>query len=412
MAGVTDSQQLARPSTGGGAAGPVSLVVTFSRPAFLAATGAFLLIGAVPATYGPLLTSFTQRFHLSLASAGVALSVHFAGACLGVLSAVAGFERAPGSRVSAAALLTLGIGCAVVATAGSWSMLLLGVLLAGFAFGMLDFGLNQLMTRSRPEGRSRRLNVMGAGYGVGAVLSPLTIAALGGRMATTVVFLVTGVAAVLLSPLLRGISAPPIRDVVQTMEGSRWQRAGLTRLVGVFVLAYILYVAVEAATSGWLAAHLSGLGYSTRTAAGTTAGFWVAVTVGRLLAAAVAQRVTAAAIVVGCAALSILTLALTALTPAAPVGYLLTGLLLGPIFPTGLAWLANAGPGNPRTISWLLTGTMVGGIVGPAAAGVLVGQGGVRLVPLATSLLAVATAVTFAAIAGRARLGRRVRAPL
>ncbi len=54
--------------------------VTLSRPAFLAAGGTFLLIGALGAVWGPVLGQLTRRFGISLPAAGTVFSAGFGGA--------------------------------------------------------------------------------------------------------------------------------------------------------------------------------------------------------------------------------------------------------------------------------------------------------------------------------------------
>ena len=62
---------------------------SFTRPALAGSLGAFVLIGAIDAAYGPLLRPISHRFAISLALAGTVISINFAGALIGVLCALA-----------------------------------------------------------------------------------------------------------------------------------------------------------------------------------------------------------------------------------------------------------------------------------------------------------------------------------
>ena len=87
-------------------------------------------------------------------------------------------------------------------------------------------------------------------------------------------------------------------------------------------------------------------------AASWTAGFWAAITVGRLLAIPLALRLSAPVLAAGSLLLAAVGLCLAHVSAFAPVAYTLTGLALGPVFPTALAWLAQAAPGARGATTW------------------------------------------------------------
>jgi fucose permease len=378
---------------------PESQGVALSRLAFLAACGMFLLIGALAAAYGPLLGQLTRRFDVSLPTAGVVLSASFAGALLGVVVMMAVIERVTGRLAMAGALVVLALGCAAVAAAPSWLALLAAVLGVGAGAGALDFGLNQLLAHSAAAGgsSSARLNLVHAQYGVGAVLGPLLVAATGDG-ALPVVFGAGAGVALLLALGLRGLSG---RLHAPAGGGGRYRTLGLSPLVAVFVAAYVLYLGVESGVGGWMPTHLQQVGYGTTTAAALTSAFWCALAVGRLLVAPLTRRVTDAAVVLTAAAAAVPALLLAVAVPAAPVAYVLTGLAIAPIFPTGVAWLARLDPGNPRNTSWLLVGSMLGGALFPPAVGAVIVRFGATRTPVVLALLAAGSLAAFSAAARR-----------
>jgi fucose permease len=88
---------------------------------------------------------------------------------------------------------------------------------------------------------------------------------------------------------------------------------------------------------------------------------------------------------------------------AAPIAYVVTGLVIAPIFPTALVWLAKLRPGDSRATSWMFPATMIGGGVIPPAIGVAIGWFGIAWAPAVMSAVA---AVMLMAFLAAARTGR------
>jgi fucose permease len=379
--------------------------VSFSRGAFVAALGVFLLIGALDAAYGPLLRIISLRFEVSLPTSGTVLSVYFAGALAGVLGALACLRRLSGRDVLIGALAALAVGCAGVVASRAWPAFLGSVLLTGTGFGGLDFTLNRLLAATESRHRVARLNTVNAAFGAGAVAGPFVVSTLKGET-LTYGFATAAALACLLAVGQRGVraAAPPrvadeppsasgrTRSVKRTLERGTLVRLGLV---------YLCYVGAESGTAGWIVAHLSALGYSARLATAVTSGFWLAMTIGRLCAAPLGSVVALRHIVLAATALLALCLAVATIPVLAPAAYVGAGLAAAPIFPMGLAWAAETWPGDHRTASWALTASMLGGVVGPAIIAGAVSATDVTVVPAALSIFAALTFVTLLSIRGR-----------
>jgi MFS transporter, FHS family, glucose/mannose:H+ symporter len=362
-----------RPTTATG-----RLVISNGAIAAMAAT--FALMGVLAAAYGPLLEHLTHRFAISLPVAGASLSVHFAGALLGVLVSMRAMEKVSGRATVSAGSGCLGVGCAVVALAPTWPAFLVGVFLIGLGWGTLVIGLNQLVAHSEGPRRSALLNALNGAYSAGAVASPLLVATLA-QAHMSLLYAGAVVIAVALIPAAAGISGRlPIAG------GTSIARPAL--LIGIFVCAFALYVGTESGTGGWMTSHLESLQVRSQTAAVLTSGFWLALAAGRLLVTLVPARVPEAAIVLtGSGAAAVFLLAAW-IGIATPLAYVLTGLALAPIFPTGIVWLARLRPGDSRATSWLFPAAMAGGVAGPGAIGIVVANYGVGWAPLALALVA------------------------
>src|ERR1700694_2057480 len=108
--------------------------IILSTSALAAVAASFLLMGVLVAAYGPLLEYFAKRFAISLPVAGEVFIAHFAGAFIGVVVSIWAMERTAGRLPVWAALGCMGLGCAGVALAASWAVLLTGAFVIGLGF--------------------------------------------------------------------------------------------------------------------------------------------------------------------------------------------------------------------------------------------------------------------------------------
>lgn len=361
--------------------------VNLTRAALVAIGAVFFLMGVLASAYGPLLEYLSHRFEISLAIAGGALSAHFLGALVGVLVSMRILRSVSSRAFMLCALSLLGLGCVGVAVASSWSAFLGAVLVIGVGFGALDIGCNQLVAHSAGGGRTAVLNVLNGAFGFGAVAGPLLVSTLG-RSHLSLLYGSAAAVAVGVLPLVAGISGrlpfteqrPPARS---------------SAVVGIFMIAFALYVGIETGTGGWMPSHLESIGLQSLTAATLTSGFWLALAVGRLLAGFLPARVPERTTVIAGTAVAAVAL-LTALNhAAAPIAYIVAGLAIAPIFPTGIVWLAKLRPGDARATSWLFPASMIGGAIIPGGIGAVIARFGIAWTPLVLSLVAVGCLIAF-----------------
>ena len=347
----------------------------------------FALMGTVAAAYGPLFEQLSRRFAISVPVAGATLSIHFTGSLLGVLVSMRLMERISGRASVTLATATLAFGCAVVAVAPTWPAFLAGVFVIGAAWGSLVIGLNQLIAHSAGARRSALLTALNGAYSAGAVASPLLIANFG-QTHFPLLYIGAAVIAVALIPAAAGIMGRlPIAG------GTAGGRPGV--LIGIFVFAIALYVGTESGTGGWMTSHLESVGLRFATAAAATSGFWLALAAGRLLSTLIPASVPESAIVLGGGSVAVVSLLAAWIGILLPWPYVITGLALAPVFPTGIVWLARLRPGDARATSWLFPAASVGGIAGPGAIGLVVARYGVGWAPLVLALVAAGSLSAF-----------------
>ncbi|WP_424888476.1 MFS transporter [Streptomyces sp. XH2] len=356
----------------------------FTRTAVAASCVGFVLIGALQSLYGPAIPALREEFGLSPSAAGLGLSAHFVGGVTGVLAFNRIHGRA-GNRVllgSSYALMALG-GIAF-AFAPAWPLALAAALVAGFGFGGIDYGLNQLFATGFGRRSTAMLNVLNAHFGIGAVAGPALIGLLGPDR-YPVAFLACGALAAALLLFLKGVRDQEPAASAESPAGppAPPPRAGRTvLLLGAFVLLYVVHVGVEAGVGGWEPTHLETIGYTTATAASATSVYWLMLTAGRFLVVPLAVRLTEPVIVaVSCAGMLLCTGA-AAVPGLAPYAYAGVGLFIAPVFPTGLPWLHRTVPTARRAAAYVIAASMVGGVAAGPALGRAIELSGVRAVPV------------------------------
>jgi fucose permease len=354
-------------------------------------------MGAVTSLFGPLLESFTHRFHISLPTAGAVLSVYFVGATIGVLPGWLGLKRLEGRHVLRLALVAISLGAAGATFSHPWPLFLTSVFVVGLGFGALDIALNTLLARTALLGRARRLSVGNAGYGVGAVICPLVIIGLGPTHFTTL-FGGLCVIGLMLSMTNGGVNAPPLHTEALQHEITK-MKSQRRPILFTFVIAYVLYVAVETSSSGWMATDLHGVGYSQSIGSLVTAGFWCGLAAGRLAGGPLYRWLSETKLVLGGLVAAIALCGLAAIDPVAPIAYPLLGLIIASVFPMGLIWYTKLCPHDSDGLSLLIFVMMMGGVAGPGLVSLLVSHFGVRVVPLTLAgYAALDVAVFFSAL--------------
>jgi fucose permease len=370
---------------------PVRGRVILPKTALAAVAATFLLMGVLAAAYGPLLEHLVRRYGIGLPVAGGVFSAHFAGALVGVFVSMWAMERISGRIAIWGGLGCLAVGCGSVALAPTWPVFLAAVFVVGLGFGSLDLGLNQLVAHSDGPRRSAVLNGLNSAYGFGSVAGPILVSRLG-QDHLAGLYAGAAVLAVALIPAVAGIQG---RLPVARRESIAAARGGGV-LVGIFVVAFIFYVGIETGVGGWMPSHLESVGIQSLEAASLTSGFWLAIAVGRLLAAMIPDRVPPHVVVISGSAIASMALLLALSGRAAPFAYVVTGLAIAPIFPTALVWIAKLRPGDSRSTSWMFPATMLGGGIIPPAIGVAIAWFGIAWAPALLSGVALIALAAFA----------------
>jgi fucose permease len=270
----------------------------------------------------------------------------------------------------------MGVGALGVTLSGSLIAMLVCALLAGFGFGAVLTAGNLLVARLFAARSAAALNGVNVFFGVGSVLGPALAGLAGARLGLPQLGLWAGAALLLLlAPAILAFAAPPPAGQAASGPAGKPSSAAVIWLLALLLL---LYVGTEVGFGGWVTVYLlNGANFSPATAALLASGFWLALTGGRVIGAALGLRMTPLTLLSAALAGLVAGAALLLLGGGAPTiaGVLLLGLSCGPVFPTTLSVVTTAAGGAGRVGLVLALGNC-GGMILPALFGVLLSRYG------------------------------------
>ncbi|MCS3428139.1 MFS transporter [Leucobacter aridicollis] len=372
---------------------------------------AMLVIGLLMSVYGPIVTVLQGRFELSAAAVGAALGTQSFAAVIGVLLAQP-LLRARGNRWTIVlAMALIAVGSLVIAISPTWPLLLAGTAVAGLGFGGVDSLITQLILVGSGAKGPGRANIAHAWFGIGTVAGPGLVFLVGpGNYA----WIFAGAAALMVFALLSATRLEPRPTPAEVTTAAHPDDTAPARrpaLFGIVIVAffalYLTHFAVQAGIGNWSPTVLqeqSDLAAPTATLFVT--GFWAAMVLGRFAAATLAHRVSAGTLVTISSLGLAVAVAATLLPTAAPWAYVVGGLFLGPIFPTGMAWLTHSGYGRGNSFAYVIAGSMLGMALAPSFVGWIIENQGSQSAPLVLLIIAVlvlASSATLVALIARAR---------
>lgn len=339
----------------------------------------YLLIGMaavlIPAVMNAITAEFTAT-GLTLAAIGLIFPARAVGGLLGNLLAGIGSDRFGRGRLVWLAALLLGCALVLAALTGQWLFFVAGLFVVSGAQSALSTGINAMIADANRETRARALNTLHGVYGVGAAISPLLIGslltagvpwrwALGGSGLLWLIY------SVVVYLLYREESSTADRPQRQSLA---WHMLREGPFLALFFIAFA-YNGVAWSLLGWIAVFMEqSAGLSTFLSISMITLFYVALTVGRFLCAAYAERIGYAVTLLILAIGITLTYGLVVWgNPlVVAVGVFLTGLSLSGLFPTTLAYGAQRYPEQTGAVSGILNVAMtMGSMVPPVWTGMI-----------------------------------------
>ncbi len=360
----------------------------------------FLALGLVTAAIGPALPELASNTSSSLAVVGGLFTVLFLGALIAQLLAGPLVDRF-GERIPlVVGLILVGFGIfGVIGIRQVVPMLILGALL-GLGHGTVDIGTNILVAETHPERRTSALNLLNLFFGLGAFLGPALSGLSLGLWGTALPIL--GLGGLLFLAMIIPVAVREKRQITLSPEDNAVAPSLVFRSPILWILGILLlvYVGAENGEGGWTTTYLErNAAMATASAALVTAGYWLALTAGRIVATFAGARIPSRPLLVSSIGVACLGGALLVLgthdTVISIAGTLILGFGYGPIFPTTMA-IATAifrrGTGTAASI--IIAMGSLGGMILPGVQGILLEQSGLASV-LLIALAAVAMLVCY-----------------
>jgi fucose permease len=366
------------------------------------------VVGIVCGAIGPLLPQLALRLSVPVEALGTIFPAISAGS---LVTQVAGgwLNERFGLRtmvLAGTALMTLGmVGFTVSPTI---ALLLASTCLIGLGQGALDISTNVLVAAVFPKEKVvSAVNLLHFAFGSGAVLGPVVASAAtrqwGTPMPTMYLAAAVGLGIVLLGGRLL------LSPSTERQAGAKVSAAGIYRSPALWLLAFLLflYVGGEMGVGGWTTVYLTRTSALSASAiALIVSAFWLALTGGRLIGAALGTHVRAGALLLWSASGSLLGALVilggggNAMLTAA--GTILVGLCYGPIFPTAVVMATETFPSAPsRAVSLVVSLSSVGTMALPPLQGILLE----RVSPFASVGLVAAGAAAMVAVVVALRRG-------
>jgi len=373
----------------------------------VACAGIFAL-GLITAALGPALPNLASLTGSTLSAMGGIFTALFLGALLAQVATGPINDRFGPRPVLMGGLLLLAAGTVGLTLSRSLAATLALTVVAGLGHGAADVGFILLVPRLFLARSVSAMNLLAFFFGAGAVAGPAVASVSLRLMDSALPALWLGAAVVALGvPLVPALStgttaSQPISAGPGAAPGSPLASPLLWALGGLL----LVYVGVENAIGGWTTTYLElTTGMAVASAALATSGFWGALTAGRMLGAALGERLAPSRLLLTSLAGALAGGALLVFSGGNAVlsigAILLLGLSFGPIYPTAVAITSDQFTPNAGTATSAVVALgSLGGMLIPAVQGVLIDRQGA---PAGAWLVLACTAAMLLLKAGQKR---------
>ncbi len=340
-----------------------------------------LAVGMSGGLLGPALPHLAAMTDSTMGQISVLFTARALGNMLGSLLVGRLVDRFSGHRVLVAMLLLMAAGLAVVPISQGLAMLTGVIFLLGLAEVSANAGTNTLLLWAHGKDSPPWISALHFCFGLGNTLVPLVLVvvlALTDHVAWAF-WAVALYALLLLWPLaqLESPRLPASSDDTAPMPlPDNWR-------LGLFLFMFGLYVGTEITFAGWVTAYATLRGMPGEDAAVLATLFWLALSVGRLLAIPLLRRFSPWWVLRGCLTLGLASsLALQWDAMPLAVVSLLFGLAASAIFPTLFGLSNQLMAMNGRTTGMIFLAAGSGAMAVPTLTGPLLEQAGTRSFPL------------------------------
>jgi FHS family Na+ dependent glucose MFS transporter 1 len=331
--------------------------------ATLAYYATFITLGGTVSIGGPALPWLAQNTASRLDQISIIFIAGSLGYILGSQISGRAYDRFPGHRIQALALLGASLCAAMVPVLHSLWFLVAVLFLLGVVQGALDVGCNTLLTWIHGKKVGPFMNGLHFFFGVGSFLAPLVFARVV-LFANDIrwAYWFFSLLALPVACWLWFLPSPQIRN--KALEAAT--RESINGMFLLIVFFFVVYVGLEVGFGNWIYTFSTRLHLASETeAAYLTSAFWGAFTVGRLLGIGISSRLRPQIILLNDLVGSLVAFAILLIWPASPLilwtGTIVLGLSIASIFATAMAFAEQRLRLTGVLIGWIL---VVGGIGG------------------------------------------------
>ncbi|HLF73905.1 MAG TPA: MFS transporter [Anaerolineales bacterium] len=322
----------------------------------------FILLGATTAAAGPSLPKLAEHTSSGLDRISLIFVFSSLGYLIGSYFGGQAYDRIPGHKLMATALLILALASVFIPMAPALWLLLSAMFLSGLASGVVDVGGNTLLLWTHGKSAGPFMNGLHFFFGVGSFIAPLVLARV--LLQTgDILWLFWSLAIVCLPVAAWCWFLPEPGTHPHAKERAAAPFPVLPVVLIVFL--FVLYVGIELGFGNWIYTYALSLQLGTEvTAAYLTSGFWGSFTFGRLLGVWVSTRARSLTILfadlIGCVISTVIIMLWRESSLALWIGTIGLGISMASIFPTILMLAGERMQVTGAMTGWFLVGSGVG----------------------------------------------------
>src|SRR5688572_24703345 len=248
----------------------------------------FIILGASTAATGPSLPKLAEHTSSGLDRISLIFVFGSLGYLIGSYFGGRAYDRVPGHKLMAIAVLGLALVTALIPIAPALWLLLLAMFLSGLASAIVDVGCNTLLLWTHGKNAGPFMNGLHFFFGVGSFIAPLILASV--LIQTGDIYWLFWFVAIACLPIaIWSWFLPQPATHTEAQEGINAPFPVLP--VFLIVILFVLYVGLELGFANWIYTYALSLRLGDAvTSAYLTSGFWGAFTLGRLLGVWVSTR--------------------------------------------------------------------------------------------------------------------------
>ncbi len=361
----------------------------------------FAVMGGFTSSYGVMVPFFREKFGLSLGQSGIIFFIHGITALLGVVIGTFTVSKFKASLVGGLGVPVMGLGALLIGNAANWSLTLFGVGIVGIGFGACDASISQFLSRGGSTKAVRLVNILNAGFALGAVIGPILIA-WSVPDDFNLLLLVWAIVFFVIGYLFISNTKGYLKR-----DHSKIKPDGHKFVFSMLLAGICFYVGVEVGASGWIPTYMIDKNYSPQVGATALAIFFISLAAGRIVILPLAKKYSPTEIVIASCVLIIISISFIGLADLPLIGFAIMGFVCGPVFPTAMVWAVRINPGDPRTAGFMMFAAILGATISPSLMGLIMDSTGTGIVPW---LLMVPALLSFTvyAIAARQKIAEHI----